>query len=157
MLEATMRVFKQKPHTLTFLSCAAAVPAWIKNYGLATIPDVSFCKHFVPWCGVCGGFYSVANVLVGMSVGSGGDDNEGDKKKSGNRSKLLVVVMAAITFAFVIVLSYYAKQELQAQLKELDKEEKEEERLSRLSMDGREIKEEEVERNKTRKSITNMV
>ena len=147
MLEATKRVFKQKPHALTFLSCAAAVPAWIKNYGLSTIPDVHFMKHFAPWCGFCGAFYSCANVLVGMSVGSGGDDDAEEAEK-GSGGKVLMGVMAGVTFAFVVVLSYYAKKELEVQLKELD----EEERISMKKVDA-----DEIERNGTAKSVTSMV
>jgi len=86
LLEATTRVFAQKPHTLTFLACAAAIPAWLKNYGLATIPEVSFTEHFVPWTAFCGVFYSIANVLIGVSVAApdegNNDDNSGDDEES---------------------------------------------------------------------------
>ena len=82
-----------------------------------------------------------------MSVGSGGDDDAEEAEKGGG-GKVLMGVMAGVTFAFVIVLSYYAKKELEVQLKELD----EEERISMKKVDA-----DEIERNGTAKSVTSMV
>jgi len=130
LLEATTRVFQQKPHTLTFLACAASIPAWIKNYGLASIPDVSFWRHFMPWTAVCGIFYSVANVLIGISVSGGTiddetDDDIPDEKRDTKTSKVVMFAMTGVTFAGILTIAFFTKRELNRQIKELDKEQEE--------------------------------
>jgi len=135
LLEATTRVFSQKPHTLTFLASAAAIPAWIKNFGLATIPDVDFFRHFVPWTALCGIFYSVANVLIGVSVSNGTHHDDGDTPQKSHTEKVVMAVMAIVTFIGIVTLSFFTKVELENQLKLLDEEEEEGMRSSSLSQE----------------------
>ncbi|GMI52988.1 hypothetical protein ScalyP_jg2064 [Parmales sp. scaly parma] len=126
-LAAVTRVFSERPHTLTFLCSAAALPAWIKNYGLATIPDVSFWGHFVPWTAFCGLFYSIANVMVGSQIG-----NEVNDEKTDGNTRILMYSMAAVTVVGIVALSTYTKRELTRIIEELDEEARE---LARSSME----------------------
>jgi len=125
--EMTTDVMATSTNLTNLLNSAAALPAWIKNYGLATIPDVSFWGHFVPWTAFCGLFYSIANVMVGSQIG-----NEVNDEKTDGNTRILMYSMAAVTVVGIVALSTYTKRELTRIIEELDEEARE---LARSSME----------------------
>ena len=99
--------------------CAAYIPASVKNYGLGSIPDVKFCRHFVPWTALLGLPYAAANVAVGMSAhGISTIDN-----LEGNSStKMMMGVFAGVTLIGLSALGYFIKHQLQMQIELLSKD-----------------------------------
>ena len=83
----------------------------------------------MPWTAFCGIFYSIANTLIGSSLanssGSGSDDEDNtDPEKKDDSGKIVMGVMAAVTFSGILIISYFTKKELTRQLKKLDEQEK---------------------------------
>ena len=123
ILVALKKVVKQKPHLLTALVCGAYIPASIKNYGLGSIPDVKFCRHFVPWTGLMGLPYAAANVAVGRSAQSFADVTSQDGNST---TKMLMGVFAGVTMMGLGALGYYTKRQLEVQIDLLATEDDEE-------------------------------
>ncbi|GMI43523.1 hypothetical protein TrCOL_g496 [Triparma columacea] len=111
ILVALKKVVKQKPHFLTALVCAAYIPASIKNFGLGSIPEVKFFRHFVPWTALMGLPYAAANVAVGMSAQSFSNLDENSAT-----TKVLMGVFAGATLFGLAALGYYTKRQLEVQI-----------------------------------------
>jgi len=112
IIEALKKVIKQKPDLLTALVCAAYVPASIKNYGLGTLPDVKFFRHFVPWTGFCGLPFAAANVFLGVQAQSLSVSTSEDNQSA----QIMLACFGLVTIVGLTILGYFTKRQLDNQI-----------------------------------------
>ena len=98
-LKALEKVYVHRPHTLTPMICLAYLPASLKFYGLGTIKHCGFFNHFLPWSCVCGLPYAVGNVMVGVEVGNGVDNDS--TREGGNHIVMILSILATVGLLFI--------------------------------------------------------